>query len=105
VFGVLKKRFGILKVPPEFEYKTQVDLILALTGLHNFIRRQAQGQEDEFYASADRQREMELLLEDRGVVQEGSGLENVADDRIMKEFSDRIAENMWRDYVNYTGRR
>jgi hypothetical protein len=105
VFGVLKKRFGILKVVPEFEFETQVDLVLALTGLHNFIRRQAQGQEDEFYASADRQREMELLLEDRGMAEERSELANVADDRMMREFRDRIAENMWRDYVNYTGRR
>lgn len=33
VFGVLKRRFKILKTAPEYNFETQIDLILALTGL------------------------------------------------------------------------
>lgn len=37
VFGVLKKRFPILKVAAEFFLLNQVEIVYALTALHNFI--------------------------------------------------------------------
>ena len=39
IFGVLKRRFCILRAPPEYPYATQVKLVFALTALHNFIRK------------------------------------------------------------------
>jgi hypothetical protein len=38
IFGVLKRKFKILKTAPEFSIDVQEDLVLALTGLHNFAR-------------------------------------------------------------------
>jgi hypothetical protein len=35
---VLKRKFKILKLAPEYSIDTQIDLILALTALFNFIR-------------------------------------------------------------------
>ena len=40
-FGVLKKRFQILKLGPEYTYSVQVKLVPALAALHNFIRVEA----------------------------------------------------------------
>lgn len=37
IFGVLKRKFKILSQPAEFSIQTQIDLILALTAVHNFI--------------------------------------------------------------------
>jgi hypothetical protein len=39
IFGVMKKRFKILKDPPGYDMKIQVHIMLALCALHNFIRR------------------------------------------------------------------
>ncbi|ETV79971.1 hypothetical protein H257_07167 [Aphanomyces astaci] len=39
IFGILKKRFLVLVCPVEYNYKFQVDLVLALCLLHNFIRQ------------------------------------------------------------------
>ena len=33
-----KRRFKIINTPPEYSLKTQINLIFALTGLHNFIK-------------------------------------------------------------------
>ncbi|KAF0738541.1 hypothetical protein Ae201684_005653 [Aphanomyces euteiches] len=38
IFGVLKKRFLVLNSPVEYDYGLQVDLVLALCAIHNFIR-------------------------------------------------------------------
>ena len=39
-FGVLKKRFPILKMMPPYKFKTQVLIVIASVTLHNFIRKQ-----------------------------------------------------------------
>ncbi|XP_056682834.1 protein ALP1-like [Spinacia oleracea] len=38
-FGVLKKRWKILRQVPQFSKKTQIDVIMATFALHNYIRR------------------------------------------------------------------
>ena len=35
--GVLKRRFVILRTPPQYSLQVQVKLVLALVGLQNFI--------------------------------------------------------------------
>jgi hypothetical protein len=37
LFGVVKRRFRILVIPPEYDMKTQARLPAALATLHNFI--------------------------------------------------------------------
>jgi hypothetical protein len=44
---VLKRRFKILKTAPEYNFETQIDLILALTSLFNFIRIEEQEEEED----------------------------------------------------------
>ena len=45
IFGVLKKRFPILKKQLEYDYDTQVQLVNALCCLHNFIRKEGDGKD------------------------------------------------------------
>ncbi|KAH9078343.1 hypothetical protein Ae201684P_019434 [Aphanomyces euteiches] len=40
IFGIVKKRFPVLSYPVEYSYTFQVDLVLSLCTLHNFIRLQ-----------------------------------------------------------------
>jgi hypothetical protein len=39
IFGVVKRKFKILGQVAEYSIDTQVDLVLAITGLYNFIRQ------------------------------------------------------------------
>jgi hypothetical protein len=41
VFGILKRRFRILRYYAEYLIKTQIQLIYALTAIYNFIARNA----------------------------------------------------------------
>jgi len=41
IFGVLKRKFPILRAQPEYPMQSQVKIVLALTGLHNFIRKKS----------------------------------------------------------------
>ncbi|XP_043716301.1 uncharacterized protein LOC122664519 [Telopea speciosissima] len=51
-FGVLKKRFPILKMMPSYDLKTQVLIVIACVTIHNFIRKQAAA--DWFFKKAER---------------------------------------------------
>jgi hypothetical protein len=102
IFGVVKKRFPILKTAPEYEYHHQVKLVLALTALHNFICRHAQGREDRFYREADLERERELAAGTQANSDLGGGrVEQGPIDDPMADYRDRIAQQMWQDYINY----
>jgi len=39
IFGILKRRFRILQLPPEYDMNTQAQIPAALAALHNFIRQ------------------------------------------------------------------
>ena len=39
IFGVIKRKFKILAQAAEYSIDTQVDLVLAICGLYNFIRQ------------------------------------------------------------------
>lgn len=41
IFGVDKRRFKILDTAPEYDMKTQVHLVFAMTALHNYIKDHA----------------------------------------------------------------
>ena len=61
---MVKRRFPILKKAPEYPFSSQVKLVLALTALHNFIKRHQHSQEfdsfDDVLGSND---DNEYLLE------------------------------------------
>ncbi|KAH6834518.1 nuclease HARBI1-like protein [Perilla frutescens var. hirtella] len=45
IFGVFKFRFTIFKTAPPFPFQTQAELVLACTGLHNFLRKECHSDE------------------------------------------------------------
>ncbi|KAB2633865.1 transposon PIF-defective Malus [Pyrus ussuriensis x Pyrus communis] len=45
IFGVFKSRFTIFKSAPPFPIKTQVELVLACAGLHNFLCKECRSDE------------------------------------------------------------
>ncbi|KAH6786999.1 nuclease HARBI1-like protein [Perilla frutescens var. hirtella] len=45
IFGVFKSRFTIFKMAPPFPFQTQVELVLACAGLHNFLRKECRSNE------------------------------------------------------------
>ena len=95
IFGVLKRRFKIIRTPPEYSIKTQVLLVLAITALHNYI------------AQCSSTAEFEDGLDDQPEVTDSDGLDtddsneqstaqSVSAD--MDRFRDNIANRMWIDY-------
>jgi len=84
-----------------------VKLLLALAALHNFILKR-NGEEEcavweqEYEVDQEAQRNSQRVegrLDFNGIVQEP-----VTDDSGMKEFHDRLAEQMWIDYIEYVNR-
>ncbi len=95
IFGVLKRRFRILAVEPEYPFKTQVNLVIALTALHNFIKSNP-GEIDIFED-----------IEDPVTISnppESSINEGIEDDFEAKELRENIAFDMWNDYQLHRNR-
>lgn len=88
-----------MNTPPEYSLKTQINLIFALTGLHNFIKDHPSQDIDYF----------EVENEDP-IVQSG-GSDNLLLDNFLVTFTrrnrkrDAIADAMWVDYTSYLTRR
>lgn len=88
IFGVLKKRFPILVVPKEnFSIETQRNIVIALCGLHNFIRAHDKG--DDYIQNA--------FIPDIEAVQEEVQRDN-PDRADVGEWRDNIALQMMNDY-------
>ena len=102
VFGISKKRFPILQSPNEYPYESQVKLVLALTALHNFILKR-NGKDEclvwEREEEENRQRAMgrNRYGQESGIL-DGQDIEPATDDVGMKDFRDKLANQMWIDY-------
>jgi hypothetical protein len=100
IFGVLKRKFQILNKPAEFSIKVQIDLILALTGLFNYITDDQRANDEDFndlnqYDTDDTASEtIPYPLPSFSTVQ-------LAAKEQMIRFRDTIATAMWDDYQNY----
>ncbi|KAF0736938.1 hypothetical protein AaE_008962 [Aphanomyces astaci] len=93
IFGVLKKRFPVLVTAVEYDYKFQVDLVLALCMLHNFIRRHGHDTiEQEVADEVRRQNEEHMGPNDVPLFSEA--LESSE----AKMWRDQIAQDMWNQY-------
>ena len=92
IIGILKHHWKILQLAPEYSMQVQVDLVLALTAVHNYIQIQA---------------EIEALkteIEDVKVSQElstNSIFEENSTSSIMNRKQQKMSQNMWRDYTTY----
>lgn len=101
IFSVFKRRFQIFGKAPEYPFKTQVKLIYALAGLHNFIRQHPHVDPDD--------EEAEDIYEegDPSPVSHASNptpasikASTLTSDRMNKRRDD-IAAAMWIDYQEY----
>ena len=101
IFGVLKKRFPILKKQLEYDYDIQVQLVNALCCLHNFIRREVNGEEDIFEMLEDEELEAESdQSEDFGYAPARHRDVTDREKRMAKTMRDRIAQDMWNQYIS-----
>jgi DDE superfamily endonuclease len=89
IFGVLKGRYRILRLAPEYELEIQARIPAALCCLHNFIRTyDDQPDQGEDFVEPDRNNNNNLNAE---AAQPGPDEPNAR--------RDQIAQQMWDDYV------
>ena len=92
IFSTTKRKFKILASVGEFSINTQVQLVLGLAGLFNFIR-QKEG--------------VELISDDISINVVGdstpqyNGRGSIGGKEKIESFRDQIAREMWRDYCDY----
>lgn len=94
-FDVLKARFPILKLAPQYAFHTQRDIVIAACVLHNLIRREeindwlfngTDGVLVEGLSDLDDHPDMQLALPING--------------QIASSIRDSIAASMWDDFIN-----
>lgn len=94
IFGVLKRRYRILQIAPEFSIDLQSRIPCALSAVHNFIR---ENDEDLLLEMEDEDQDMV-----RGGYQdpdeEASINEAIGEDEA-SALRDEIAEQMWTEYI------
>ncbi len=95
IFGVDKWRFKIMSTPSEYSLKTQINLIFALTGLHNFIKDHLLKDTDYFEAENDH-----AIIQFGGSNNLPLGNSLVISIRINKK-RDVIADDIWIVYTSY----
>jgi hypothetical protein len=102
IFGVVKKRFPILKKQLEYDYVVQVQLVNALCCLHNFIRREGRlnGEEDMFGMLDDDELQAESNpSEDGGDAPARHRDVSDREKRMAKTMRDKIAQDMWNQHI------
>ena len=90
----MKRKFKILGQATEYSIDTQVDLILALSGLYNFIR-QHEDIDDELEDI-----ELEVEVEEEAI-QDILGDIRSSGNVYMNKKREEIAQQMWKDYQQY----
>lgn len=94
-FNVLKTRFPILKLAPQYSFQVQRDIVIAACVLHNFIRREERN---------------DCIFNSIGglPVEEMSDLDELPDvpmlssiqEQLAFSLRDSIAASMWDDFLN-----
>jgi hypothetical protein len=102
IFGILKQRFQILQLPPEYDMRIQALILPALAALHNFIR-EYDPKEIQTYDDEDDNALLDLQM---GVHPESVGdLELSAvtpRERVRaNKRRDKIAADMWEQYQHH----
>lgn len=102
IFGVLKRRFKILIVPPELSLDIQARIPAALAGIHNYIRRHDPNElEDvDLRVAEDLQPGTQPDLGNLATSHITAGEKHQADIR-----RDAIAQQMWEQYQEELRRR
>jgi hypothetical protein len=95
-FGVVKKRFPILKTMPSYSFDVQTQLVLSCVMIHNFIKKN-QGYEDIFDLWDDDEVEAEQNNEE---IEDYNNNVNI---NVLRQWRDDIAQDMWNSYQAYHG--
>jgi hypothetical protein len=103
IFGILKRRFRILRDPPEYNMDIQALIPPALAALHNFIRDF--DPEDIHQYDDDQLDNLEIGIAPESVGELGTGLVTPRETARANERRDRIAAEMWEQYQDYLARR
>lgn len=93
IFGVVKRKFKILGQVAEYSIDTQVDLVLAITGLYNFIRQHEDIEEELIEANLESEEDITQELSSSEIRGTGSVY--------MNKKREAIATVMWEDYQQY----
>jgi hypothetical protein len=99
IFGVLKRRFRILLLAPEYNLKTQARIPAALCSIHNFIRTHDQLDKDEDLVELDYSNDCNA----HNHIPEPETDVLMADEPSARR--DEIAQQMWDDYVEICNER
>lgn len=89
-FGIWKKQFPILSSTSEYSFPTQVDKVISLAALYNFIK--SKGEEDFDFSNNN---DDSLNVPSLSIAE----YSNESQDSYMKLQRDRIALQMWSDYI------
>ena len=95
IFGVLKRKYQILRTPSEYSLETQSRIILACVALHNQVRSK-EGDRADIYLDAEREGEGSQDIQPAIVYPQG-----VVTSKKIDTFRDKLAERMWDDYKRY----
>ncbi|KAH9117255.1 hypothetical protein AeMF1_008951 [Aphanomyces euteiches] len=102
IFGILKRRFPVHSHAVQYDYQFQVDMVMALCVLHNFIR--VHGCRDDIYV---REAVQELRRRRREPLNENDRPQRHPDMESgeAKEWRDQIAGDMWAQYQEILSQR
>jgi hypothetical protein len=95
IFGVLKRKYQILRTPSEYSLETQSRIILACVALHNWVRSK-EGDRADIYLDTEREGGRSQDIQPAIVYPQG-----VVTSKKMDTFRDQLAERMWDDYKRY----
>lgn len=109
VFGVIKHRFTLMTSPAEYDIHTQAKIPCALAALHNYIRihdpEDDGDSEDEDYQSEHGSGADNDVEEDEPDPESLGGHISNAEKQRATARRDRIAQEMWVDYLRETRER
>ena len=97
IFGVLKRKYQILRSASEYSIETQTRIILACCALHNFVRS-IEGDSADILLEKEPQ-EPQVDIQPAIKYPEGQ-----VSSKRMDKFRDELAEKMWKDYQSYITR-
>jgi hypothetical protein len=95
IFGVLKRQWGILRHAPEYDMDIQARIPVVLCALHNFIQKY---HPDTFDLESDGN--PPEINQDVALGELGEGPADAAEWRRADQWQERIANEMWDDYLN-----
>lgn len=108
IFGALKARFPILTTAPPYPLQTQVKLVVAACGIHNYIRREKP--DDWLFKMYEQDSLLQVEessppseMDQQMMHAENSTLDVPFDDEQLEyslQLRDTIATEMWNDYIN-----